>query len=156
MACVSATLLLDLPQANGPHSGPYGCSTTPEIIRGLRRSLRDLEWNPQRTIPPDAGLSTLIEQRERAVACSTELRTKEPHNRSARRATFLEIRELNSRIGSARSDELVSRRTELQEALDNLDQNRVALGREYFFGLYGRAALEELLAALPSTKEFRV
>lgn len=173
MACVSATLLLDLPRANGPHSGPYGCSTTPETIRSLRRSLRDLEWNPQHALPPvsptskgggpSSGLTApprlrarLIERRERAVRRATELREMEPHNRSARRATFLEIRELNRRLGSARSDELVNKQTELRRALDDLQQNRVALGREYFFGLYGRDALEELLAALPSTSEFRV
>jgi hypothetical protein len=153
MACVSATLLLGLPQT----------STTPETIRGLRRSLRDLEWNPQRSLPPDAGLTTpsrfrawLIEQRERAVRRTTDLRELNPHDRSARRATYLEIRELNRRLGSARSDELVNRRAKLQQALDDLQQNRVAQGREYFFGLYGRAALEELLAALPGTREFRV
>jgi hypothetical protein len=181
MACVSATLLLDLPRP----------STTPETIRGLRRSLRDLEWNPQRTLPsspsplrawlrawpPDAGLTTpsspsplrawlrawfpsrlraWIEQRERAVRRAAELRELNPHDRSTRRAIFLEIRELNRKLGTAQSGELANRRAELQRALDDLQQNRVALGREYFFGLYGRAALEELLAALPGTREFRV
>lgn len=153
MACVSATLHLDLPQT----------STTPETIRGLRRSLRDLEWNPQRALPsrlrawpPDAGLTTLIEQRERAVRRAVELRKAHPHDRGARRATFLEIRELNRLLGAARSDELVIRRMELRQALDDLHQNRVSLGREYFFGLYGRAVLEELLAVLPGTSEFRV
>lgn len=153
MACVSATLLLDLPYT----------STTPETIRSLRRSLRDLEWNPQRSLPLETGLTTpsrlrawLIEQRERAVSRSAELRKEDPHNRSERRATFQEIRELNCRLGSARSDELVNKRAELRQALDDLHQNRVALGREYFFGLYDRAALEELLAALPGTREFQV
>jgi hypothetical protein len=177
MACVSATLLLDLPQT----------STTPETIRDLRRSLRGLEWNPQRALssasptskgggppgpgskeggppglPPEAGLATFpsrlrawIEQRERAVRRAAELREAAPHDRSARRAAFLEIRELNRQLGTFRSDELVNRRAELQRALDDLHQNRVALGREYFFGLYGRAALEELLAALPGKREFR-
>ncbi|MEK7756075.1 MAG: hypothetical protein AAB385_02570, partial [Planctomycetota bacterium] len=160
MACVSATLLLDLPQT----------STTPETIRDLRRSLRGLEWNPQRALssasptskgggppgpgskeggppglPPEAGLATFpsrlrawIEQRERAVRRAAELREAAPHDRSARRAAFLEIRELNRQLGTFRSDELVNRRAELQRALDDLHQNRVALGREYFFGLYGR------------------
>jgi len=153
MACVSATLLLDLPR----------CSTTPETIRVLRRSLRDLEWNPQRSLPPDTGLTAFpsrlrawIEQRERAVRRAVELREMEPHNRSARRATFLEIRELNRRLVTTRSDELVNRQAELRKVLNDLHQNRVALGREYFFGLYDRAALEELLAALPATSEFRV
>jgi hypothetical protein len=167
MACVSATLLLDLPRP----------PTTPATIRGLRRSLRDLEWNPQRTLPsspsplrawlrtwpPDAGLTTFpsrlrawIEQRERAVRRAVELREATPYDRSARRAAFLEIRELNRQLGTVRSDELANRRAELRQALDDLQQNRVALGREYFFGLYGRAALEGLLAALPPTREFRV
>ena len=146
MACVSATLHLDLPQS----------STTPETIRDLRRAMRDLEWNPQRTLSKDAGLTTIIKQRERTVRRAVELREVDPHDRNARRATFLEIRELNRRLGTARSDELVSRGAELRQALDDLGQNQVALGREYFFGLYDRAALEELLAALPTTREFRV
>jgi hypothetical protein len=45
---------------------------------------------------------------------------------------------------------------ELSQALSDLDQNRIAEGREYFFGLYHRAALEELLAALSAQQEFRV
>lgn len=161
MACVSATLHLDLPRT----------STTSETIRGLRRFLRDLEWNPQRTLspvsptckgsgppwlPPDAGLMKLIEQREQAVRRAAELRKLDLRNRSARRARFLEIRELNRRLSAARSGEVSSRRAELDRALEDLDQNRVAQGREYFFGLYGRAALEELLATLPATREFRV
>jgi len=177
MACVSATFLLNLPQANGPHSGPYKCSTTLETIRGLRRSLRDLEWNPHHAPPPasptskgggppgpsDAGLTTFpsrlrawIEQRERAVRRAVELREAAPYDRIARRATFLEIRELNRRLSSARSGEVSSRQAELDRALVDLDQNKVAQGREYFFGLYNRAALEKLLAALPATSEFRV
>jgi len=155
MACVSATLHLDLPQAKDPHSGPYGCSTTPETIRGLRRSLRDLEWNPQRSFSPDSDWKTVVERREGAVRRAVELRKTEPYNRNARRATFLEIRELNRQLGTAQSSELASRRAELRQALGDLKQNRIAQGREYFFGLYGRAALEELLAALLGKGEFR-
>ena len=146
MACVSATLLLDLPRT----------STTPETIRDLRRSLRDLEWNPHRNLPQGAALATLVEQRERAVRRAVELRETAPHNRSARRATFLEIRGLNRRFGTSRSGELANRGAELQQALDDMHQKRIALGREYFFSLYARSALEELLAALPRTSEFRV
>jgi hypothetical protein len=98
----------------------------------------------------------LIEQRELAVRRAVELREAAPHDRKARRATFLEIRELNRLLSSKRSGEVSSRRMELDRALVDLDQNKVAQGREYFFALYGRAALEELLAALPGTSEFRV
>ncbi len=160
MACVSATLLLDLPRS----------SATPGTIRGLRRSLRDLEWNPQRSLPsspsplrawlrawpPGSELTEWVDQREQAVRRGTELRDRDPRNRPARRETFLEIRELNRRLATARSNEVADRRAELERASDALDQNRIAEGREYFFGLYDRAALEGLLAALPAQQEFRV
>ena len=153
MACVSATLLLDLPRS----------SATPGTIRSLRRSLRDLEWNPQRSLPsrlrawpPGSELTEWVDQREQAVRRAMELRDTDPRNRPARRETFLEIRDLNRRLATARSNEVADRRTELERAFDDLDQNRIAEGREYFFGLYHRAALEELLAALPAQQEFRV
>jgi hypothetical protein len=145
MACVSATLLLDLPRS----------SATPGTIRGLRRSLRDLEWNPQRSLPPGLELTEWVNQREQAVRRGTELRDADPQNRPARRGTFLEVRDLNRRLAATRSNEVADRRAELSQALDGLDQNRIAEGREYFFGLYDRAALEKLLAALPAEREFR-
>lgn len=146
MACVSATLHLDLPQTE----------TTPETIRDLRRSLRDLEWNPQRGLSRDAEWTTLIEQRARAVRRAVELREMDPHNRSGRRQTFLEIRGVNRRLAAARSDELANHRARLERALEDRKQNEIAMGREYYFGLYGRAALEKLLGALPGAGEFRV
>ena len=146
MACVSATLLLDLPRS----------SATPGTIRSLRRSLRDLEWNPQRPLPPGSELTEWVDQREQDVRRGTELRDTDPRNRPARRETFLEIRDLNRRLATARSKEVADRRMELERALDDLNQNRIVDGREYFFGLYHRAALEELLAALPAEREFRV
>lgn len=145
MACVSATLHLDLPQTE----------TTPETVRNLRRSLRDMEWNPQRGLSLDAGLGSLIEQRALAVRRAAELRCLDPRHRSARRTVFLEIRDLNRRLATARSGELANQRAMLGQALDDLNRNRIALGREYFFGLYDRAALERLLAGLPATSAFR-
>ena len=153
MACVSATLLLDLPRS----------AATPGTIRSLRRSLRDLEWNPQRSLPsrlrawpPGSELTEWVDQREQAVRRAMELRDTDPRNRPARRETFLEIRELNRRLAASRANEIADRRAELERAFDDLGQNRTAEGREYFFGLYDRAALEKLLAALPAQREFRV
>ncbi|MFH1109852.1 MAG: hypothetical protein V1790_11755 [Planctomycetota bacterium] len=146
MACVSATLLLDLPRS----------SATPETVRSLRRSLRDLEWNSHRSLPRGSKLTEWVDQREQAVRRGTQLRDTDPQNRPARRETFLEIRDLNRRLAAARSNEVADRRAELSRAFDDLDQNRIAEGREYFFGLYHRAALEKLMAALPAEREFRV
>ncbi len=146
MACVSATLHLELPRTE----------TTSETIRCLRRSLRDLEWNPQRGLAPDAGLTTLINHRGRAVRQAMELREADPHNRIARRAAFLKVRELNHRLATVRSDELVHLRAKLERAQVDLGQNKVAMGREYFFGLYERRPLELLLASLPGTHDFLV
>jgi hypothetical protein len=146
MACVSATLLLDLPRS----------SATPGTVRSLRRSLRDLEWNPQRSLPRGSELTEWVDQREQAVQRGAELRDTDPQNRPARRETFLEIRELNRRLAASRANEIADRRAELARALDDLNENRIAAGREHFFGLYDRAALEKLLAALPAEREFRV
>jgi hypothetical protein len=146
MACVSATLHMDLPQT----------SVTAEAVREARHVLRDIECNPQRRVPMGADIDPLIRQRRDAVQWANELAQREPRRHAARRTAFDQIRGLNVAILAQRRDTLDARRAELERVRHEFLQNRIAQGREYFFGLYARNGLEELLAALPPTGDFRV
>ncbi len=146
MACVSATLHLSLP-ASG---------VTPESFRSLRRGLRDLQWNPQRNLPGRADLEPMIARRAALVEQTVELRERRASDHQARRETFRQIREINTAMLSRGAETLAARRVELECASAALRQNRIAQGREYFFGLFDRQALERLMSALPAEAEFRV
>ncbi len=146
MACVSATLQMDL---------PHGGMTNESVLR-LRHALRDLEHNPQRNLPAGPDLDPLIERRVDMVRQASRLRDHDRRNHQARHRVFTEIRDINATMLGARQDALAARRSELAEAVEVLQQNEIARGREYFFGLYDRARLELLLQALPTERDFRV
>lgn len=146
MACVSATLHMALP-CHG---------TTPETIRHLRHALRDLTYNPQRHPPHDSAVVPMIEKRIAVVRKMLELRSGGRRNRQARRAAFAQIRHINEAILAKKGGMLASMQVELTEACRQLEEDRVALGREYFFGLYGRGRLEQLVDAAPTERAFRV
>jgi len=146
MACVSATLHMDLPRT----------SVTVESLRDARHALRDIQHNPQRHLPPGADIDPLLRQRRDAVQRGRELARKDPAGHAARRMAFDEIRELNTAILYLRRDALELRQAEIARVRRELQQSRVSQGREYFFGLFTRSGLEELLAALPPTGAFRV
>jgi len=146
MACVSATLHLDLPVH----------TATAESVRQLRRTLRDLKYNPQRHPPHASGVSQLIEQRDAAVREGQGLRENDRRNRRSRSATFGNIREINSAILAQKGEQIASAQAGLEEACRRMGENRIAQGREYFFGLYDRKRLGQLLYAVPSERAFRV
>lgn len=146
MACVSATLHMDL-----PHN-----ATTSDTVRRLRHTLRDLQYNPQRNVPTGTDVQPLIERRAEMVRRAVNLRESDRGNHRARRAAFSEIRDLNAAILSERKDSVTTKRSELTQAVQDLQQNRIAQGREYFFGLYDRLRLEKLLQALPARRDFGV
>lgn len=146
MACVSATLHMDLPRND----------TMPDTVRRLRHTLRDLQYNPQRNVPTGADVQPLIERRAEMVRRAVDLRESDRGNHQARRAAFSEIRDLNAAILSERKDSVTTKRGELAQAVQDLQENRIAQGREYFFGLFDRLRLERLLEALPAQRSFRV
>jgi hypothetical protein len=146
IACVSATLQMELPRR----------PATSESLRGLRHALRDLQCNPQRNLPADPDLEPLIQQRTEMVHRGIALAKRDRRNRAGRRAVFGGIRRINSAMLALHSDTIEVRRTALAQAVLELRQNRVAEGREYFFGLYDRPRLERLLQALPSERGFGV
>ncbi len=146
MACVSATLHMDLPRT----------SVTAESVRDARHALRDIQHNPQRHLPAGADIDPLIRRRRDLVQRACELARNEPALHAARRSAFDDIRDLNAAILGLRRDALDAGQAELARVRQEFQQNRIARGREYFFGLYARSGLEELLAALPSTGVFRI
>lgn len=146
MACVSATLLMDLPHTEA----------TGESVRRLNHVLRDWRYNPQRHLAGGPDIDPLMEQRKQAVRRAEELRQGEGSNRQARRAVFDQIREMNAALLEARPEALAAQRAELRRTQEELARNRIALDREYFFGLYDRLELHRLLDALPATGAFRV
>jgi len=146
IACVSATLWVDLP-------GKQASVTT---VREWRHRLRDLQCNPQRNLELDSELRSLAARREEAVNRALRLRDVDPNDRSARRAAFEAIRSANQALLAARPGALAERQASIDAALDELGQNRIAHSREYFFGLYSRSGLQQLLDALPDQHRFLV
>ena len=146
IACVSATLRLDLPHDQA----------SPARRRRLHQQLRDLRYNPQRHLQPGPDLAELIEARAQAVRRSDQLRQARLPNRAQRRAIFNEIRSVNSRLLQARPEALRRIKAELQQARDQVRENEVARRRDYFFALFSREALEGLCRALPGVEDFRV
>jgi hypothetical protein len=146
MACVSATLHLGLPNQG----------VTNSRLGAMRRELRDFRWNPQRRLPADSGNEPLVRRRIELAGESERLKREDSHNHRERRRVFQAIREMNEEILNRCGDVFDSRRSALVQASGYLDADRIALSREYFFGLYSRDRLEELLRALPPTHEFRV
>ena len=146
IACVSATLWVDLP----------GKRASGTMVREWRHQLRDLQYNPQRNLDLDSELRSLAARREEAVTQASRLRTADPSDRSARRAAFEAIRGANQALLAARPGALAERQASIDAALDELGQDRIARSREYFFGLYSRSGLQQLLDALPDERRFRV
>jgi hypothetical protein len=146
MACASATLHLDLPRK----------AATVESVRRLRHDLRDLRFNAQRHPPHSPRARELTQRREEAVREAAALRQNDPRNRRARRAAFDRIREFNTALLAEKSEALESLAARLAGVRDELTEVQIALGREYFFGLYDRGRLEQLLAAVPTERAFRV
>lgn len=144
-ACVSATLHLDLPRSDGSR----------ESVQALRQEMRDWTWNPQRQVAPTPELAAILRRRENLVKLSTSLREGRGSGAERRRA-YESIRQCNRAILEHKPDPVPAIQRRLDEALSGLDQDRIATGREYFFALYDRPALERLMATLPASADFRV
>ena len=146
MACVSATL----------HVFPCPPRPDEESVAGLRRAIRDMTWNPQRSLPGEFRFAELVAQRAAAVRRGHELREHDPRNRVERREAFRQIREVNRRMLDQQPGMLAKLNDRLRLARQRIDDDRIARDREYFFALHDRRALEELLTALPGSNSFRV
>ncbi len=125
---LSATRWLPLPAA------PVG----DEDRRRLARLLRDLRYNPQRYLPPDAGLEELKRDREALLA-------SEPTG-AAKRERFRALRALAERLRGP----LVGREEEVRRELDEVEHqlagNAVLRRRDYAFCLYPEESLRRFCA----------
>ena len=145
IACVSATLLADLPHER----------VSIETVRKAEHRLRDVWFNPQRHTDADVGIGELLDVRADAVRVSEKLRRTRSADPSARRRAFDDIRRATAAIISARPDLATAARADVERLHLALEQTRLATDREYFFGLHHDARLQELLDALPSTDALR-
>ena len=146
MACVSATLHMDLPVASG------GVNR----VRAARAALRDLTFNPQRHLRQDDEIAELWRRREDAVRRSRRLSDAGSRDRRSRRAAYQEIRDASAAILALRPEAMARERTALAAAIEEAREAEWALGREYFFALYDRQRLDTLLRALPDSRAFGV
>lgn len=146
MACVSATLLLDLPRHD---------VTEHDVRRGEHR-LRDLHYNPQRHVDCNGRCASLAAARAEAVQESQRLAVKAPENRPARRQTFEAIRSASARILEAHPAVVTAYESAVEQDRRLLSQSRVASRRDYFFGLFGAEDLKLLMDRLPASERFRV
>ncbi|RME40744.1 MAG: hypothetical protein D6788_02715 [Planctomycetota bacterium] len=146
MACVSATLHLDLPRP--PRA-------VPRLVEARRR-LRDVRWNPQRHLPEAARNQPLVHRRDELVRESERLRREEPRNHARRREVFRKIRKVNEKILSHCPELLSEAEKQVSLAERYEPQWRIAEEREHFFALYSDDRLQTLLDALPPPEAFQV
>jgi hypothetical protein len=145
MACVSATMHLDLPRPD----------VTESDVRESRRRMRDFRYNPQRYVSASDGaagikhrVAELITNREAAVSKSVRLRTQSPNDHAARRETFECIRSLNEQLSDA-VDTGRNVREEYESKVRGLTNRQIAEGREYWFAMLDEGAMRELMRRLP-------
>lgn len=146
MACVSATLRLDLPRHDA----------SPQSLAELVNRRRDLTWNPQRHLGAGEDIAELVEARARAVERSQSLRADDGRHRAQRREVFHQIRSISRRMLGRRADAQRDLDESIARTDEALRQNAVADRRDYFFALHDRSALERLCEALPAVGDFRV
>ncbi len=141
MACVSATLRMDLPRDDADAL----------TLRDARSRVRDLRYNPQRHVRPTPETARLMDERRAAVAHTIELRDTAGRDRVRRREAFDRIRAINAEL----LEHDPSRVTELDAASADirrrLGRNAVARRRDFFFAMHDRNRLEQLRDKLTAT-----
>ena len=136
IACVSATVRLDLPRND----------VSRDNVRAAERAVRDVHFNPQRYY--DDFPQELLISRAELIERSKMLRENQPKDHAARRAVFEQIHAVNAELNAWRpgtAEELQQRASELREQLAN---NKWADHREYFYGLFLKSDLERLCTEL--------
>jgi hypothetical protein len=146
IACVSATLLLDLPHEN----------VTADALRQSRQRLRSLHYNPQRHLECKGELAELASARAAAVTASRRLRTTDRFNREARRETFESVRSISGMMLEQQPQVRTAYENEVDRIRRKLQEREIAQRRDYFFGLFRPSELKVLLDRLPAVEAFRV
>ncbi|MBI1826712.1 MAG: hypothetical protein HY287_01420 [Planctomycetes bacterium] len=148
MACVSATLRLDLPESGSTQSD----------LAAARRKVRDARWNSGRSLVRnhDPQVLRLDAQRSEALCDSVMLASMDRKNHMARREAFRRIREVVERLADLNKEQREAASSEIQRIERGLACDQLARNREFFFALHDREKLQRLLDALPAEAEFRV
>ncbi len=134
-ACVSATLRLPLPRH----------AATPADWAAARLRVRDWHYNPDRYLPDPPH--DLVAERRRLIHESDRLRETRGR-KAARRQVFLGIRQVNARLIEAHPRAGHSLTERLARVRRDLESNRVADSREYFYALQTRDRLGMLAGRL--------
>ncbi len=146
MACVSATLLMALPDSGGDDA----------LLRSARTRVRDIEYNPQRHVRRTAQSDALAVHRQRAVTRSIEMRSRARRDRRGRRAVFDEIRSLNARLLTLEPALLDEAEAEVGAVAQRAQAGRAAGRRDYFFAMHERPRLQRLRETLALVVRNRV
>lgn len=139
-ACISGTLRLPLPRKEA----------APGDLEALRRVRRDVRFNPQRYLADRAGEPAVHERiiaRQSAIAESDRLRRESPRAGGQRRDAFLRIRRLNDELQPFVARGLLADRN-LDKLRADIDHNRIADSREWFFAIYPDNKLMQLREAV--------
>jgi hypothetical protein len=148
MACVTATLRLPIPMR----------PVDPANLAALRHRRRDLRFNPDRYLTDgqrgDERVESMLKRRSALIDESLELRRNRRFSRIERRNVFRHIRACNGDISALLGDERTRTDASIDRILEDLEFNKLAGGREYFFGLYPEEKLRQLLDSLPRPEDF--
>ncbi|MFM7149295.1 MAG: hypothetical protein ACKO23_05590 [Gemmataceae bacterium] len=118
---LSATCLLPLP--NYP--------VTEEQVRSVQHQLRDMEFNPQRHLPPEQRPALACQLEEKASLVSSQ-----PQDRQGRRARFRNIRSASASLRQSLIPTERKLRDQLNWMTQAVDANRLLRRRDYAFPLY--------------------
>lgn len=130
-ACVSATLYLPLPHR----------PTCYQEVPQARRRLRDVHFNPDRYLssPP----ADLLEKRRTLIEQSATLRRQQAPRR-VRHENWSAIRQVNRQLVESEPGLIDRLEHEYQQTIRQVESNRLADGREYFYALQPQSRLNML------------
>ncbi len=143
MACVSATLRLNLPRFD----------VDEDALRVARHRVRDWFWNPQRHVEEGDAAMALIERRKQAVRSGEEFKSTGADRRERERV-YREIHACNRLLRDLEPAREAFLRQKVNHVLDMLASNIVSEGREYFFCLHSDEELRMLADRLPPVAAF--
>ncbi|HEY8504560.1 MAG TPA: hypothetical protein VIL46_08250, partial [Gemmataceae bacterium] len=129
---LSATLHLPVP----------AFPATPEDVEALKRLERDVFWNPQRHLPPDAPARPEVAA---TVASRRALLADDPPDRPRRRERFWRLRRATEALRPYVADELGEVRERLARAEQEARANAILRRRDYAFVLFPEEVLRPFL-----------
>ena len=143
MACVSATLRMPMKRF----------AVRQADLVETRRKCRDVYYNPQRYLSAIAGdVASRLTRRMAAISESDRLGREDRLNRTARAEARRTIRKINAELLTVDAGMIDRMTAQADRIARQLDHNRVADSREYYFGLLPTDKLDQLVDALPSAE----